>query len=87
LPPPVAGYREGLGAQGRAILDHVLSCSAIGSPATVTQQLAAFVARTGVDEVMLTSAIYDHQARKRSVGIAAEAMQALSVTPQRAVAA
>ena len=75
LPPPVPGYRAALGAQGSAILDHVLQCSAVGSPATVARGLAAFIARTGVDEVMLTSAIYDHDARKTSLTIAANAMQ------------
>jgi luciferase family oxidoreductase group 1 len=75
LPPPVRGYRENLGAQGRAILDHVLQCSAVGSPATVARGIAAFVQRTGVDEVMVTSAIFDHDARKRSIAIAAEAMR------------
>ncbi|WP_343525792.1 LLM class flavin-dependent oxidoreductase [Sphingomonas sp.] len=77
LPPPVAAYRESLGPQGAAILDHVLSCSAIGSPATVERQLAAFVERTKVDEVMVVSAIFDHRARKHSIGIAAQAMDAL----------
>ena len=79
LPPPLPGYRESLGAQGSAILDHVLSCSAIGSPASVARDLQAFVARTKVDEVMITSAIYDHEARKRSIAIAADAMQELAV--------
>jgi len=79
LPPPVEGYREGLGPQGSAMLDGVLRCSAVGSPATVARGLAAFVARTGVDEVMLTSAIWDHAARKRSVAIAAAAMGELRV--------
>jgi luciferase family oxidoreductase group 1 len=79
LPPPVPGYRDSLGPQGAAILDHVLSCSAVGSPATVARGLAAFVERTGVDEVMVTSAIYDHEARKRSVAIAAEAMAELKL--------
>ena len=79
LPPPVPGYRESLGAQGSAILDHVLSCSAIGSLATVSRGLAAFVARTQVDEVMITSAIYDHQARKHSIAIAAAAMQEVAL--------
>ena len=41
--------------------------------------IAAFVRRTGVDEVILTSSIYDHEARKRSLTIAAEAMQELKV--------
>jgi luciferase family oxidoreductase group 1 len=79
LPPPVPGYRESLGVQGSAILDHVLSCSAIGSPATVERQLAAFVERTKVDEVMVVSSIFDHEARKRSIGIAAKAMDALEM--------
>jgi len=79
LPPPVRGYRESLGAQGNAILDHVLQCSAVGSPATVARGLAAFVQRTGVDEVMVASAIYDHGARKRSLAITAEVMADLKV--------
>lgn len=78
LPPPVHGYRETLGAQGSAILDHVLQCSAVGSPATVARRIAEFVARTGADELMLTSSIYDHDARKRSLSIAAGAMQQLA---------
>ena len=75
LPPPVAGYRESLGAQGARILDHVLECSAVGSAATVARGIAAFVARTGVDEVMVASAIYDHDARKRSLAITADVMR------------
>ncbi len=76
LPPPVAGYRASLGAQGGAILDQVLSCSAIGNPDTVARGIAAFVARTGVDEVMVTSAIYDQEARKRSLTLTMEAVGA-----------
>ncbi|MBD8545544.1 LLM class flavin-dependent oxidoreductase [Sphingomonas sp. CFBP 8760] len=75
LPPPVAGYRASLGAQGAAMLDSVLSCSSIGTRDTVANDLAAFVRRTGVDEVMVTSAIYDHAARKRSLMITAEAVR------------
>ncbi|HVI97659.1 MAG TPA: LLM class flavin-dependent oxidoreductase [Sphingomonas sp.] len=77
LPPPVAGYRDSLGEQGRAILDHVLQCSAVGGPETVARGIAAFVERTQVDEVMIASAIYDHDARKRSLTITAEAMRAI----------
>ncbi len=79
LPPPVEGYRASLGPQGNAILDHVLQCSAVGSPDTVARQTAAFVERTGVDEIMVTSAIYDHDARKRSLAITAEVMSGLAV--------
>jgi len=79
LPPPVPGYRESLGAQGARILDHVLECSAVGNAATVARGLAAFIARTGVDEVMVASAIYDHGARKRSLEITADVLREMKV--------
>lgn len=79
MKPPVAGYRQSLPPQHAAILDHVLQCSAVGSPAKVARGIAGFIARTGVDEVMLTSSVFDHEARKRSLTIAAEAMQELRV--------
>jgi alkanesulfonate monooxygenase SsuD/methylene tetrahydromethanopterin reductase-like flavin-dependent oxidoreductase (luciferase family) len=60
----------------RAMLQDVLSCSAIGSPQTVRQGLRAFIARTGADELMVTSQIHDHAARLRSYEIAAEAVKA-----------
>ena len=77
LPPPVAGYRDRIGAQGNAILDHVLECSAIGGPETVRSGLAKFIERTQADEVIVTGAMFDPAARKRSVSIAAEAMRGL----------
>ena len=79
MKPPVAGYRDSLPPAHAAILDHVLSCSATGTRDEVADGIAAFVRRTGVDEVILTSSIYDHAARKRSIAIAAEAMQELKV--------
>ncbi|MDB5694692.1 MAG: alkane 1-monooxygenase [Sphingomonas bacterium] len=75
LPPPVVGYRESLGAQGSAILDHVLQCSAVGTPETVAAGIAAFVQRTGVDEVMVSTSIYDHAARKRSLTLTAQSVR------------
>jgi luciferase family oxidoreductase group 1 len=74
LPPPVAGYAEALPAPERALLRQVLSCSAIGSPATVASAIAAFVERTGANELMITSQIHDHEARLRSFEIVAECM-------------
>ena len=72
LPPPMAGYAETLPAQARAMLDQVLSCSAIGSPATVKAAIESFVERTGADELMITSQIFDHEARLRSYEIVAD---------------
>lgn len=73
LPPPREGYAESLPLQSRAILEGVLSCSAIGSPETARKQLDAFIDRTKPDELMVTSQIYDHQARLRSYQLLMEA--------------
>jgi luciferase family oxidoreductase group 1 len=76
LKPPVEGYLEQLGPAERGMLDSVLSCSAIGSPETVQQQLKAFIERTGANELMITSQIFDHKARLRSYEITADVHQA-----------
>jgi alkanesulfonate monooxygenase SsuD/methylene tetrahydromethanopterin reductase-like flavin-dependent oxidoreductase (luciferase family) len=44
----------------------MLGCSFVGSPKTVESALGEFVEKTGVDELMVSSAIYDHAARLRS---------------------
>jgi luciferase family oxidoreductase group 1 len=71
LPPPVADYYEQTGGQERALLDSVLSCSAIGSPQTVRRSIEAFIARTGADELMVASQMFDHQKRLHSFEITA----------------
>ena len=50
----------------------MLSCSFVGSPKTVESALREFVDKTGVDELMVSSAIYDHAARLRSYELLAE---------------
>ena len=53
------------------MLRQALSCSAIGSPGEVQGAIEAFIERTGADELMVTSQIYDHEARLRSFEIVA----------------
>ncbi|WP_295374646.1 LLM class flavin-dependent oxidoreductase [uncultured Pseudacidovorax sp.] len=77
LPPPVAGYRERIGPSENMLLDSVLSCAAIGTKETVRAGLQDFMDRTGVQEVIVASGIYDHAARLRSYEIAAEAAREL----------
>ena len=72
LQPPVPGYLEQLGPQERAMLDSVLSCTAIGAPDTVKAKMASFIAETGADELMITSQIFEHQHRLRSYEITAQ---------------
>ena len=55
-----------------AMLDHVLSCRAVGAPEQVRQKLYAFVARTQPDELIITGQIYEHTARLRSFELLAQ---------------
>ena len=72
LQAPVDGFAERLHPGDRAMIDSALSCCAVGSPGTVRRALQAFIDKTGADELMLTSQIFDHTARMRSYEIAAE---------------
>lgn len=77
IPPPVENFMQQLGEGERALLNQILACSAIGSPATVTQQMRDFISRTGADELMIASNIFEHQARLHSYEIVAKISSAL----------
>ncbi len=83
LPPPVEGYLERIRPDQRALLDQILACTAIGSPETVAGQMRAFIERTGADELMIASQIFDHGARLRSYEIAASVRERLAPAPAR----
>jgi luciferase family oxidoreductase group 1 len=76
LPPPKAGYADSLPLEARGIIESFLTCSAIGSRDTVAREVEAFVQRTGADELMVTSQIFDPQARIRSYEILMDAVRA-----------
>jgi luciferase family oxidoreductase group 1 len=78
LPPPVDDIEIGLEPMARTMLDQMLSTAVVGSPQAVRTGLAAFAERTGADELMITSSIYDHAARLRSFEIAAETRDTLA---------
>jgi luciferase family oxidoreductase group 1 len=87
LQPPVQGFEETLQPFERAMLNEVLSASAVGSPQTVRAGLESFIARTGADELMITSQVYDHAARLRSYEITAQVRESLGGTSDVASAA
>lgn len=76
LPPPVDDINTVLAPEELLALDQVLSVSAVGSAETVRGELEKIVARTGADEVMAVSQMYDHEARKRSYEILRSAFPA-----------
>jgi len=73
LKPPAEGFEETLAPFERIMLADMLSFSVVGTRDQVRAGLADIVARTGADELMVASQIYDHAARLRSYTIAAEA--------------
>jgi luciferase family oxidoreductase group 1 len=71
LPPPVEDIE-------RQVAPHAapggpLTEAIAGSRETVESRLRDFVSRTGADEIMVTSSLFDHSARLRSFEITAEA--------------
>ena len=72
LPPPVDSMEGRWTAMEKAMVDHAFRESIVGSPDTVRKGIAAFLERTGVDELMVTGAIYDHAARVRSLELTAD---------------
>jgi alkanesulfonate monooxygenase SsuD/methylene tetrahydromethanopterin reductase-like flavin-dependent oxidoreductase (luciferase family) len=57
------------------MLAHIGQAAAVGTPAQVREGIAAFVRRTGADEIMLCGATYDPEARIRSLEMTMEACE------------
>lgn len=77
LPPPVEGYRQNLPPHAQAQLDHALQSSGIGTVDIVREKLAAFIARTRADEVIIAGSMHDPAARRHSLTLTMEAAQGL----------
>jgi luciferase family oxidoreductase group 1 len=76
LPPPVDSM-DGLWTETeKAGVDQAFREAIVGPASVVGKGMEAFVRRTGVDELMVTAAIFDHEARLRSFEIVAEAARA-----------
>ena len=77
LPAPIEGFYERLDGTSKAVVDGALACAAVGTMEQGREQIAAFIERTGADELMVTSQIWDHKARVRSLELLAEATNKL----------
>ena len=71
LPPPVKDLNPLSSALEQAMVNRTFRESVVGSPDTVKRGIEAFLGRTQVDELMITGAIFDHAARRRSLEIVA----------------
>ena len=72
LAPPIDDIEAYWTPMERAHVSRMLSCSVVGSPATVRAGVRDLAIRTGADELIVAAAIHDHTARVRSYEILAE---------------
>ena len=79
LGAPVPGFLQGLSPQERAGIADFLALAVVGGPETVRAGLESIVEQTGVDELLFVSDVFDPELRKRSLTIAAQAVQAEAV--------
>jgi luciferase family oxidoreductase group 1 len=87
LPPPIDDIDDYATPMERAGIDQALACAVVGSPETVRRGLAAFIARTRADEIIVAGHIYDHAARLRSYEITADVRRQLAAAEPDATAA
>lgn len=74
LRPPIDDIESYWTPAEKAHVTGMMSCSFVGTHERVRDELKAFVARTGVGELIVASAMYDHAARVRSYEILMEAL-------------
>ena len=78
LQPPIDDIETYWTPQEKIQAERTLTYSFVGSAETVRRGLAHFIANTGIDELMVVAAIYDHGARLRSYEILADVNRQLS---------
>jgi luciferase family oxidoreductase group 1 len=75
LQPPVTNMDEVWNPVVEGAVMEMLAYAFFGSKEKIRAKLNDFVNETGIDEIMVTSHIYDHQARLKSYRLFAEALK------------
>jgi luciferase family oxidoreductase group 1 len=73
LQPPIDDIESYWTPVEKAHVTRMLKYSFVGSPSTVRHGLEGFIRQTGLDELIIVSAIFDHAARLRSYELLADA--------------
>ncbi len=79
LSPPVEDMSQIWSEQEAAAIQNMMAVTFVGTKATVQHGIAELVNLTGIDEVMVTTNIYDHQDRLNSLELTAGALKELKV--------
>ncbi len=72
MQPPVKNMDDIWSETEKYAVLQMLSCSFIGSAENVSERLEQFISATGINELMISAHIYDHQARIRSYEMISE---------------
>lgn len=85
--PPIDDIDAYWSPMEKAQAARMLARSIVGSRETVRNGIAALLAETRADELMIVSDVYDHAARRRSIALIAEAAWAVGTTLPASAAA
>ncbi|WP_350015539.1 LLM class flavin-dependent oxidoreductase [Rhodanobacter sp. IGA1.0] len=77
IPPPIDDIEAYWTPPEKLMVERALACAVVGDPATVGQGIAAFIGRHRPDELLLTTNVFEHGARRRSFELAAAARDRL----------
>ena len=77
LQPPVDSMDDIWNPYEAEAVNQMLAYAFIGGPETIQNAMRTFISETRIDEVMVTSHIYDHQAKLRSYGLFADVLKAI----------
>jgi luciferase family oxidoreductase group 1 len=72
MKPPIDDIETYWSGPEKIQAQRMLACSFVGSPKSLRLQLKDFMAETGVDELMVATAVYDHKARLKSYELLAQ---------------
>jgi luciferase family oxidoreductase group 1 len=76
--PPIDDIEDYWNPMEKARVSAMTACSFVGTADSIADQLAPFLERTGANELMVASAIFDHDARVHSYEVLAEAQKTLA---------
>jgi luciferase family oxidoreductase group 1 len=78
LQPPVDSMDNLWSDAEKQDVDATLSCSFIGTPATIAPEIKRFIAATAADEIIVVNNLYSHAAQLRSFELLADIAKALT---------
>jgi len=77
IPPPIDDIESYWTPPEKLMVERALACAVVGDADTVKDGIAAFVARHGPDELMVTANVFEHAARRHSFEMVAAARDRL----------